>query len=175
MFVNLSIDVPAPATSKKTIRNYAKANTVSINAELLDSFPNFENHFNTRSVEENWCIFKERIHNLISRYVPVCRVISNPSSPWFTLNTKRMLRKKKRLFQSAKRKGNDDASWSRFREFAKTCKREIRTAKRNFFENDLYNILISNPGRFWKIINPSSKKRPIISDPTGKHLTENEV
>lgn len=110
--INLSVDVPVVETSEKIIRNFARVDAVGINANLLEAFPCFERSFNAHSVEYNWSTFKEIIHDLIGQYISKRRIIFDSWLLLFNINIKRMLRKKKTLFQYVK--DNGDALRSRF-------------------------------------------------------------
>lgn len=78
----------------KYIRVYSKANFPSINAELEiflgECMPNFYN----RTVETNWRLFKEKVHFLVQKHIPLRVISGKQRSPWFTAALKRLLSKK---------------------------------------------------------------------------------
>lgn len=93
----------APATkAPKVIRDYKNADFESINRELMDFVTQFIPSVHTRSVDENWTLFKEKANFLIDQFIPQKRIISNSHAPWFNTRLRRLLNKKKRLFRRAK-------------------------------------------------------------------------
>lgn len=96
------------ANNRRTIFNYARANMEVMNISLNVFLEEFLAQYHDRSVEENWTLFKHEIWNLVSTNIPKINVASNHLSPWFTSSLRRMLNKKKRLFQKAKRTNRDD-------------------------------------------------------------------
>lgn len=98
----LNIDISPRTKVTKTIRNYKKGDYAAINTELEQFIDSYMPGFFDRSVEQNWCRFRDKISLLIDRHVPLQVISKKQRSPWFTVNLKRLLNKKKRLFRSAK-------------------------------------------------------------------------
>lgn len=95
--------VPKPSTLTKQIRNYAKADFIKINHDLEAFFDVFLAGFSSRSVEENWQLYKTKVHMLINQHIPLRTAFENSQSPWFTRALKRLSNKKKRLFRAERR------------------------------------------------------------------------
>lgn len=67
----------------KQIRDYSRADYESINTELSLFVEDFLENFSLRSLEENWCLFRDKVAYLSSKYIPL-RCIKTNRSPWFT-------------------------------------------------------------------------------------------
>lgn len=156
--VNVTLSLPARASpnSTKTIRNYAKANFVAINNALEEFIDPFLANFNKRSVEENWCIYKSKLHDLFDTYIPRKTIITNRHFPFYNQTLKRLANKKRRLFQKAKSTGKSEA-WSRLREHTKIFKQTLKEAKHKFNNITLPSMLSNNPKKFWSIVNKTDR------------------
>ncbi|KAM7303245.1 reverse transcriptase family protein [Ixodes scapularis] len=113
-------------------------------------------NFSERSVEGNWCLFKDKITSLITNYI-LCRVVkSNSKSPWYNTTLKRLSNKKKRLFRAAKSSMSPDR-WAAYHSAAEVYKLAVDETKYNFFSIKLPSMLTNNPKQFWNLVNPADK------------------
>lgn len=70
--LNLDIPVLFMGYVTKKIYDYNKANFTAINTELETFFYHaFLPTFNSRGIEENWTLFRDRVLCLVSQYVPL--------------------------------------------------------------------------------------------------------
>lgn len=60
---------------------------------------------------------------------------------------------KHRLYRTAKQARSQDA-WEKYDQCNLTTKLEIINAKRKYFNEDLGNIMRTNPKNFWTVVNP---------------------
>lgn len=88
-----------PKKEKKLLTLYDKGDYGSMNRDLTEFCTWFLVDFLDRSVETNWLLFKNKMRDLINRYIPTIYVTERVSSPWFNNNLKR-LNNKKETFSS---------------------------------------------------------------------------
>ncbi|XP_077513263.1 uncharacterized protein LOC144124459 [Amblyomma americanum] len=95
LLIGLSLPSNKSRNKTKTIYDYAKANFTSINDGLKLFLDDFLIKSDQRSVNENWCLFKNKLHELTELHVPRRIITTNGRSPWFTRSLKRLGNKKK--------------------------------------------------------------------------------
>lgn len=152
----LNIQPPKPVLVKKKIRLYDKGNYEQINFCLSNYFSVFNTGFSSRSVNENWCLFKNKIAELVDTFIPCASLQTSSSNPWFTRHLRSLANKKKRLFRVAKRAETCE-SWRKYYDCAKMFKTDVRESKMKFLQITLPSILVSNPRRFWNVVNPNQE------------------
>lgn len=155
--LQLSINIPLPFTGmvNKTIRNYSKGDYTTMNAELELFFHNeFLPSLHSRTVEENWVVFRDKLCSLVNQCIPLIKITNDKSNPWFTNSLKRFRNKKKRVYRSAKKLGTP-AAWAKYSECLKNYNLALSTAKDKYFFHDLPSLLNSNPKKFWQVISPN--------------------
>lgn len=86
----------------KTIRIFWKANFDAINNELNNFCSLFYNEFSDRSIQENWCHFRNMVDGLIKQFIPLVKFTTSPESPWFNWSIQRLRNRKLRLFHLAR-------------------------------------------------------------------------
>lgn len=128
---NLSIPVPRQNPRKKLIRDYNKANVHAIITEL-ESFYSFSHTAVSRSVEQNWLLYKQKVLTPIEEYVPLVSVRCDDDNPWYTTSVKKLSQKKERLFRDAKR-SISPSKWDKY--FA--CLREYTSALKKSYKEVL--------------------------------------
>lgn len=101
---NLLLPALKPTVEKKLIYRYDKANFDDINAELASFLDPFFNHFDYRTVDENWIMFKNKVLELTHKFVPSSEISYSVKKPWFNAQLKRLSNKKKRMYRIAKKK-----------------------------------------------------------------------
>lgn len=89
--------LPRPLMSYKTIRDYSKADFDAINSELAIFTDSYFPQFWERSIDDNWCLFKDIVKTLTDKYIPLRRLAQH-KSPWFNPTLKRLLNKKSAFF-----------------------------------------------------------------------------
>ena len=93
---------------------YHKANLESIKGDLSSFQTSFlESDPYSRSVEQNWCDLKNSITVTVSKNVPHKTLRSRTSLPWINKEIKRNMRKRKRLYNRA-RKRNSSEDWNAY-------------------------------------------------------------
>lgn len=111
------IQVPFRHTGKdsKIIRDYNKADYTAMNSDLEIFFAEkMMPLFDTRTVNENWCLFRDRLCRLVDKFVPTVTVTNDRSNPWFTKSLRRLRNKKKAVVQK-RQKGSKRSCVGRVR------------------------------------------------------------
>lgn len=154
--LQLSINAPyySRRTQPKQILNYRKADFDAINRCLEHFSEILVRDFSSRSVNENWTLFKEKIAKLVRKHIPRITLRVNISKPWYNNSLRALKNKKKRLFRAAKRMRTDSAHAEHRLCEASYC-HAIRKAKHKFLSQDLQSLIKNNPAKFWKTISPS--------------------
>nr|XP_054930192.1 uncharacterized protein LOC129386359 [Dermacentor andersoni]XP_054933426.1 uncharacterized protein LOC129387835 [Dermacentor andersoni] len=172
----LTFHINARAPVKKTtkvIRDYSKADLASITAEMENFAASYIANCDQRCVEENWCIFKNKLLSLIERFVPQRTVACKPRSPWFNPFLKRLRNKKKRLFRRAKASCSDVA-WSAYYLTENDYNTASASAKQHFYSVTLPSILQTNPRKFWTIVNGTPSKIIQLTYPNDQPVAPEE-
>lgn len=160
--MNILITLPVLVKSpmSKVIRDFNKADYAGINAKLTIFFDVFLSSFSSRSVEDNWLLFKQKVTDLINLHVPLLRIRGDVGQPWYNKKLKSIDNKKKRLFRKAKASGSPSV-WTKYFQCLKEYTALIKTFKKKYFHQDLPNILRTNPTKFWKTITPNPSMQSI--------------
>lgn len=85
--------------SLKIIKDCRKPDYVAINDELSTYSPLYAAHVSSRSVEQNWLLFKNNLNNLVILFAPTVHVRDNLSNLWHIKALRSLNSKKKRLFR----------------------------------------------------------------------------
>lgn len=86
----------------KTLRLSDEGNYSAFNNELSSFLPEFKRISQTRSVDENWAIFKDKLAILVEKFIPKTTFTANRNKPRFSHTLKKLKNNKKRLFRSTK-------------------------------------------------------------------------
>lgn len=160
-------------SSLKSIRDYSKADFISINRELCQFLDRFLEGFFHRSVESNWNLFKATVSFLTNKYIPCKKIRNHPNAPWYNTTLKRLSNKKKRLFRSAKL-NHSVTRWDSYRMAAEEYKNSVKNAKHLFFNNTLPSMLLNNPRQFWNTINGSDNGVVSLITSDGQAIADTE-
>lgn len=108
-----------------------------------------EEHKKGKDVDTLWSTFKAHLSETMETNIPTFEFKPSQSLPWLNLSLKKMLKRKKRLFQRAKSSNN----WTPYRHFQKHCKREIRRAEWRYINGTIQEGLDKNDTKpFWRFI-----------------------
>ena len=131
--------------------------------DFKDSF--LESEPMKKSVEENWNQLTKAIFDAMDNHIPQKKLSSWQHVPWMSSTIKRMIRKKKRLWNRAKR-SRLEKDWEKFRQIRKTVKAKMKTSHEEYVMGILENSLKERPKKFWSYI--SSLKKDVNGIPTLK-------
>lgn len=105
-------------------------------------------------MNENWCLYKEKLIELAHAHIPKVSFRVNSSKHWFSKALRTLKNKKKRLYRTAKRV-DTPVSWSKHKSCDAAYYNALSQAKQKYFSCDLQSLLQNNPKKFWKTISPA--------------------
>ncbi|CAN8013206.1 unnamed protein product [Ixodes persulcatus] len=133
----------------KIIRDYNKVNFASINDTLFLFYEFYVDGFHTRTVEENWRIYKTKLSQLTDTFFPLVHIRSNSNQPWFNKTLKSLGNKKKRPFRLAKN-CNAPMAWVKYAQCESEYNSSIALAKQKCFGWNLPSVLTNNSQKIGK-------------------------
>jgi hypothetical protein len=160
----------------RSIYQYAKANWEKVREDLTEMVNDVKALYSDGAdVDRMWCTFKEAIKTTVNKHVPSKTIGKKTRIPWLTQETKRLLRKKKRLFRQAKKTKN----WANYKFIQKECKKRIRKAEWDHINDTISKGLLNNNSKpFWNYVKskkndnigiaPLKKNGTLFSDPKQK-------
>eukprot|EP00057_Strongylocentrotus_purpuratus_P010558 XP_011665032.1 PREDICTED: RNA-directed DNA polymerase from mobile element jockey-like [Strongylocentrotus purpuratus] len=166
--VNVEMDTAVKYSRKqpRTVYHYNKGDMNGVRKELEDFKESFlESEPMTRGVEDNWSQLKNAVFNAMDKFIPKKKLSSWQHVPWINSTIKRMIRKKKRAWNKAK-KSELEKDWDKFREIRKAIKAKMRKSHEEYVKGILENSLKEKPKKFWSYI--SSLKKDANGIPTLK-------
>jgi exonuclease III len=144
-----------PNRSKKPPRNifkYKDANWDKMREETLDFNTNFVSNIQSFTVQENWSKFKAHLTCIMNRYIPSKTVKNNQRLPWFNNSIKRVIRKKQRQYNKAKRT-KKDVEWAKYRSLQNLASKMMKKSRLDYINNMLTESVESKNNKpFWKYI-----------------------
>lgn len=173
-FIHCSIHAHLPCTKQvKFIKDYKNANFAAINNELANFITDYMPGFYTRTIQENWFMFKEKVAFLIDRYIPKKQILSSSKAPWFNAHLKRLLNKKKRIFRRAKVVMTPER-WHAYFVAEQEYKNAIAQAKNVFHNITLPTLLKDNPRQFWNVVRGSRSTTFHLLDSNGDAVSNRD-
>lgn len=172
--VTCSLRIAADQTYSKVkvSKQYHRADVNAINTTLEAAYTRFVENFHHRTLDQNWCFFRDTLLDLDQKFVPTRRVKGSHDKPWFTRNIKRDLQKVKRLLRRAKR-SNLDHDWECYRCQNRKVKETMKAVKEEFLNSIAANCK-TNPNSFWKLVRQlknGSNGTPQLLDPQNDNIT----
>ena len=141
---NINLRANPPANPKWNVYLYKRADMEGLRRKLKERFELFEaSRPETKSIRANWDHFKADIYNSINEFIPQ-RTLKNKRSPsWCNANIRRLIRKKQRCYNPARRNGKEQV-WRRFRHPRKLVHKELQLAHQQYV-NSLLDIDEADP------------------------------
>ncbi|BHF80162.1 hypothetical protein SprV_0702328600 [Sparganum proliferum] len=126
-------------------------------------------------VEEDWCRFKELVHNLISNHCPIMRRRLTNRPRWLTPSLKKEVNKKRKLWKRclADRTPESLSSYKLQRNRVKILIARDRKA----FEKDLLNRAMVNPKVLYSYIRQSTRNKdpiPLLRTAEGMEISDDK-
>ena len=147
---------------KRKIHLWKRANLPALKSSCLAFQRNFFNKFNNLAAnnsgpltETMWNDIKQNLQNIIETNVPSKQTSIRFSQPWINSDIKRLSRKKRKLYNIARRT-QDPSDLQRYKNIKTTTREACRKAYKDYIEHVISPDCTSNPKRFWSFIN--SKK-----------------
>jgi len=132
VITDLNLKVKPTRKVKRKIYIYKKADSESLKDEISSAWDKFQtSQPHGKSVEQNWCHFTSIILTAIKNHVPTKTISGRWNLPWITPGLRRLMRKKQRVYNPAKRTQNPK-HWKKFKELRKTWKRSPLVAPNDY-------------------------------------------
>ena len=130
-------------------------------------------HAQGRQVEELWKVYKKTIFEVLDKHVPSKICSAKRSLPWLCPKLKKLIKRKSKLHQRAKRSG----SWEDYRVFQRHCRKQFRQAEWDHINNVIIEGLQSNNTKpFWNYVKSKRQDNigvaPLKSD--GQLISDNK-
>ena len=130
VITDLNLKVKPTRKVERKIYIYKKADIELLKDEITSAWDKFQtSQPHDRSVEQNWCHFTSTgiILTAIRNHVPTKTISGRWNLPCVTPGLRRLIRKKQRVYNLAKRTQNPQ-HWKKFQELRKTWKRSLLVA-----------------------------------------------
>ncbi len=135
---------------KRQVLLYSKANWDDLQRACTEISENIQDLSRKgHDIKSLWNHFKTSLLSEISSKIPSKTIRTKNDLPWFGKDLKRMLRKKLKLFNQAKKSGD----WTNYKTYQKDCKKAFRKAETEYINNTINEGLKEdNTKPFWKYI-----------------------
>ena len=131
------------------VYRYKSANMDGLHKDMTDAQEDFLNKCQTRSVDENWTLFKTSIHKAMDTNIPYKITKAKPQVPWMTRPLKCQMRKMDKLLKKA-RHNNSTTAWRDCRQQRNKVVKLLRNAHKDYLTNTIAANLNSSPKKFWQ-------------------------
>lgn len=150
--IDIHLGVETKNKKPRQVYLFKKGNIPSLKEDLNDACISLMNDFGDRSLEENWSLFKKAIFKAMESHIPTKMLKNGKDIPWMNTKIKWKIRKRKRLFNRAK-KTDKAKDWEGFRNLRNSIRREIDEAQTEYIRGILNTEnLHSAPKRFWSFV-----------------------
>lgn len=161
--VGINIGLKTNRKKPRKIYMFRRGNMDAVKQDLREFKQKFQSEFGNRSVEENWTVLRDVIINAANSHIPSKTIRPNKDLPWMTTNIKRQIRRRKRVYNRAKRTGKPE-DWQTFRSLRNHIRRELDKAQNTYIQGILnMDNLKSAPKRFWSFV--AAKKKDTVGIP----------
>ena len=165
------------ATSKKKPRKvliYGKIKDKEGMAAKINEFvANITTNWQDRSVDQNWTQFKDGLRSIILQFIPEKTIREKHHLPWINHTIKKLLKRKKRRYDKAKRTQNNK-HWEAYKRLQQECRNAIKSAHEQYLQG-LFEEDSGKPSKkFWRTIKSRRKDNigvPPLRDRNGILVT----
>ena len=112
----------------------------------------FMSNLTESSVDHKWNALK----STMERNIPTKSSSSRFHLPWFNRTHRRLCKKKQRLYNDAKRLGNE-TDWAKYRSVKKKLRQELKKARNVYVSGFLSDAIQENPKSFWSYIKKTKR------------------
>lgn len=123
-----------------------------MNSMLGDFTFHLQGNFESRSTNENWCLYRDKLKGIENTYIVLLTVKAQNNDPWFIRVVRICLNEKKRAYRKASRK-NAVSDWLQYKKIAKLSQTVVAEAKDKYFNSTLPTLLKTHPKKFWRTVN----------------------
>ena len=143
---------------KRRTPNYRKADFAVMRKSMADT--NWSRELNGRDVNDMWVIIRDRIKELMERYVPMKTRKEMMQPPWMDHEVKKAIEKKKEAWKKWKESGSR-RSKEEYKKKVTETKKKIRN-KKNALERRMANCRKDDAKTYYAFINRTRKTRSKI-------------
>ena len=119
------------------------------------------------NVDELWNHFIDTANKSMDANIPSKMTSSKPSVPWINPTIKRSIRKKRKLYDKARRTG-DFELWDKFKDLRRKTDRQMRKLHREHFGDIGDSLQSNNTKPFWNYVKSLRRRDGNV---TRKHVT----
>ena len=132
---DINLRANSPPNPERNVYLYKRADMEGLQRKLKERFEQFEaSRPETKSIRANWDQFKADIYNSINEFIPQQTLKNKRSLSWCNANIRRLIRKKQRCYNSARRNGKEQV-WRRFGHLRKVVHKELQPAHQQYVNN----------------------------------------
>ena len=152
IMVQIDVQPQRTKTPPRKILMYKKMDIDGLIEEAEDFCSDFINsNPEANTVDGNWTVFKNKMHQLIEKFIPSKVIRPSRDLPWMTKELKHKIRQKNRWYKKSKERKSHKV-WSKYKWLQKEVKKEMQTAYWNYITNVLSPKMEDNPKIFWRFI-----------------------
>lgn len=132
--------------------NSSKADWAIIKAKTTQYTEGYLRSHQSNSVDQNWTSIKKHLLDMLDKHIPSKYKSSRHNLPWLTNEIKRMIRRKQRKFNLAKKTGNQH-DWKCYKDLKMLVRNKLRKAHADYTNHTLTTALEEgNHKPFWGYI-----------------------
>ena len=142
---------------RRTIYNLKKADWERIKEETREFRDEFLQQYKNRSVDKNWYEFKKHIMSVMEKHIPKKSTSIRHNLLWMNASLKRMVKKKQRLYNKAK-KSHKRKDWDTYNTHKKETLKSMRKARWKYINKILLEGMEDNNKPFWRYLKSKQKE-----------------
>ena len=136
---------------RRKVYKFAKADIDGLKSTFNAFTAVFLNEADTKTLDDNWTWFRSTVIKAMEEHIPSTMKSSRFNIPWMTRSLRKLSRRKKRAFYTAK-SSNNIRCWKRYRSIRKQLQKQLRKAEREYLSTEVFESLKDDPKRFWSFI-----------------------
>ena len=163
--IEIFYNIPINKRPKKRVYCYNRAYWDILHEEMTEISRYYfeQNENNIRSVEDNWNYIRDNLLKAINTYIPVKFNSNSNNIPWVTLQLKRLIRKKQRFYNKAKR-SKRSADWAEYKNIQGQVRQSIHVEHQKYIAKILNSSSSLNGNKpLWHYIKSRKKDQAGIS------------
>ena len=121
------------------------------------------NENSSRTVEQNWNFFHENILQVVEEHIPAKQITASNHLPWMTSQLKRLIKRKQRLYNRAKR-FKRPSDWKAYKDIQSRVRSTLRQQHLKYLTGRLSSACDNNRRKtFWRFIKSQKQDTTSIS------------
>ncbi|KAI8487906.1 hypothetical protein Bbelb_343540 [Branchiostoma belcheri] len=151
VLVDVNLALKRNRKPKRKVYIRTKADEPAIKKDLTNYANNCHKRTQDMSVTQKWSDFKDKMKDTMNKHIPSKITSSRYNLPWFNRNLRRHCRKKQRLYNKAKKTGQEE-DWNKYKRVKKGVQKSIRQAHSKYVADILGEAIVDKPKIFWSYI-----------------------